>query len=366
MPGGCRLGVKEGKEQAGVEKLQTTPRKIVECYNVGAYGCYVWELKTVHYKSPDRDIIPLTISFIDSIDGDYIDRVNYYHSIIIAPDITTLSFDLSLVFKNVVEFVVPGPGFVRTIRSGLVYEMLFSLGCSMYNAELTPHGWLKCLYFDSPRDPYTFYGDALVSTGFYGYLWLVEYEYVRYDYRGRHVLDASLTVYLVPQEVDGKLSPAIVIDEDPYNGFDLLEHVYRLLAGPANTTWERVPSLLDYYSHYISVFSSILYRENGPIRTLTFIAIPVGALIVAVTGDSPEGWPLTSVTTLSTGFSEFRVRSEIHFFLTSHVITLRYSYIELTPFLIKKDGKHYRTPLIVIWPHTTPMGTPSRQPPEFY
>jgi len=346
-----------GDVKSGVEVVQTTPPGSIldVCYGVEAYVCYVWELKTVHYKSPAIDFVPLAISYVNGIDGDYIWRVTHDHLIRLASyDVKTLSLDLSLVFKNVVEFIVPGPGFVRTLREGLTEEHLFSLKCPIVNSALTSYR-PECSYFSSPIGVYTFYDDALVSTGFYGYLWLVEYEYVRYDSGVRYAVDKSLAVYLVPQEVDGRFSPAIVIDDSPYDGFGTLEGVYRFLAINANTTWKLLPSV---YTNYWYVESITLVVESS--STLLFApAIPVGALIIAIIGGAPPGWSLALAVTLSAGFSVSK--DKISWYNALSVITFETTvdrwfnprYIELTAFLIKEDGKHYRTPLIVIRPLTT-------------
>jgi hypothetical protein len=356
-----KLNKTEGEGQVGVEWLQTAPpRWITDFCHVSAHRteCYGWELKTVHYKSPAIDFVPLAISYVDGVDGDYIKEVEHYHLIRLASyDVKTLSLDLPLVFKNVVEFIVPGPGFVRTLREGLTEEHLFSLKCPIVNSALTSDR-PKCSYFGSPIGVYTFYDDALVSTGFYGYLWLVEYEYVRYvSYDAvtfRYVLDVSLAVYLVPQEVDGRFSPAIVIDDSPYDGFGTLEKVYRFLVRHANTTWKLLPSV---YTNYWYIESSTLVVESSS-TPLFGIAIPVGAVIVAITGGSPAGWLLAITVTLSVGFSVSK--DKISWYNALSVITFETTvdrwfnprYIELTTFLIKEDGKYYRTPLIVIWPFT--------------
>lgn len=346
-----------GDVKSGVEVVQTTPPGSIldVCYGVEAYVCYVWELKTVHYKSPDKEFIPLAISYVDGVDGDYIWRVTHDHLIRLASyNVKTLSLDLSLVFKNVVEFIVPGPGFVRTLREGLTEEHLFGLKCPIVNSALTSYR-PECSYFSSPIGVYTFYDDALVSTGFYGYLWLVEYEYVKYDSGIRYAVDKSLAVYLVPQEVDGRFSPAIVIDDSPYDGFGTLEGVYRFLAINANTTWKLLPSV---YTNYWYVRSSTLVVESSS-TPLFGIAIPVGAVIVAITGGSPAGWLLAITVTLSVGFSVSK--DKISWYNALSKITFETTvdrwfnprYIELTAFLVKEDGKHYRTPLIVIRPLTT-------------
>jgi len=209
------------------------------------YGeCYGWELKTVHYKSPAIEFVPLSISFINDYGGDYVKEVEHDHLILLdSIRVPTLSFDLSLVFSKVVDFIVPGPGYVRTLSTGSSLEALFDMICRVTNLKVTSETY-DCSYFGSPIGKYTFYDDALVATGFYGYLWLVEYEYVKYVIAGvsfSYVLDKSLAVYLVPYEQNGKFRPDVRIDDYPTDDFGMLGRVYRFTIQYANTTWKWLP-----------------------------------------------------------------------------------------------------------------------------
>ena len=242
-----KLNKTSGGDQARMEQLQTTPPDWIYdvCYVSEVYGeCYGWELKTVHYRSRGIEFVPLSISYIDDIDGDYIKEVEHDHLILLSrTEVPTLSFDLSLVFSKVVNFIVPGPGYVRTLRAGSNLETLFDMICRVTILKVTSETY-DCSYFGSPIGKYAFYDDALVATGFYGYLWLVEYEYVKYVIAGvsfRYVLDKSLAVYLVPYEQNGKFRPDVRIDDYPTDDFGMLGRVYRFTIQYANTTWKWLP-----------------------------------------------------------------------------------------------------------------------------
>jgi hypothetical protein len=357
-----KLNKTSGGDQARMEQLQTTPPGWIYdvCYVSEVYGeCYGWELKTVHYKSPAIEFVPLSISFINDYDGDYIKEVEHDHLILLdSIRVPTLSFDLSLVFSKVVDFIVPGPGYVRTLSAGSSLEALFDMSCPVTNLKVTSETY-DCSYFGSPIGKYTFYDDALVATGFYGYLWLVEYEYVKYVIAGvsfRYVLDKSLAVYLVPYEQNGKFRPDVRIDDYPTDDFGMLERVYRFIIQYANTTWKWLPKKYTNY-WYVRAYNLTIESKSTP---LFGIAILVGALIVAITGGSPPDWALSVTVTLVVGFSVSE--DQITWYLALSKTTFRTNtyrcfnpyYKQLTAFLIKDAGsKSYPTPFMVILPLTS-------------
>jgi len=342
----------DGEQTGRAEVLQTTPPGTVAdgaCYGIeGVVICYLWELKTVHYRSRAIEFVPLSISYIDGIDGDYVEEVRHEHIIFSA-----LSFDFSLVFSKVVDFVVPGPGYVRTLGPGSSVEFPFEMVCPVVNLKVTSRT-ISCLYFSSSIGRYAFYGDALVATGFYGYLGLVEYEYVMYVIKGflrfRYVLDKSLAVYLVPYEENGRFKPGVMIDDDPTDGFGMLEHVYRLLVLHANTTWKWLPKE---YANFWYVRDSYLTIESES-APLFDLAMPVGALIIAITGNSPPGWALSVTVTLVVAQVTWYQHLSTTVFATRTDRCFNPRYLQLTAFLIKEAGnKYYTTPLMVIQPLTS-------------
>ena len=349
-----KLNKTGGGEQTGRAKVlqTTTPLGTVAdgaCYGIeGAVVCYWWELKTVHYRSRGIEFVPLSISYIDSIDGDYVKEVSHQHIISSA-----LSFDFSLVFNKVVDFVVPGPGYIRTPSPGSSVEFPFEMVCPVMNLKVTSRT-INCLYFSSPIGRYAFYGDALVATGFYGHLGLVEYDYVMYVIKGflrfRYVLDKSLAVYLVPYEENGRFKPGVVIDDDPTDGFGMLEHVYRLLVLHANTTWKWLPKKYANF-WYVRDYYLTIESESAP---LFGVSIPVGALIIAITGNSPPGWALSVTVTLVVAQITWYQHLSNTIFATETDRCFNPRYLQLTAFLIKEAGhKYYTTPLMVIQPLTS-------------
>jgi hypothetical protein len=145
-----------GEQTGKAEVLQTTPPGAIPdgaCYGIeGVFVCYWWELKTVHYRSRGIEFVPLSISYIDDIDGDYVERVSHLHIIRLGrTTVRTLSFDLSLAFGKVVNFIVPGPGYARTLPAGSSEETLFEMVCPVMNLKVTSRA-RDCLYFSKPVD----------------------------------------------------------------------------------------------------------------------------------------------------------------------------------------------------------------------
>jgi hypothetical protein len=172
----------------------------------------------------------------------------------------------------------------------------------------------------------------------------------------KYVLDKSLAVYLVPYEQNGRFRPGVMFDDDPTDGYGDLEQVYRLLVQRANTTWKLLPK--KYANHwYVAAYNLTIESKSTP---LFGIAIPVGALIVVITGGSPPGWALAVVATLVVGFSVSETQIEwyksisITIFRTITNRCFNPHYLRLTAFLIKEAGdKYYPTPLMIVWPYTT-------------
>jgi len=344
-----------------VQPHQTSPPGIIiDVCSPGANfdNCAYWELKTVHYKSQNPESVPTVITYIDPIDGDYIREVYHLQYILLKKDsIPQFSIDLGLVFQKVINFVVPGPGFVREITSGSLQEEVFDFSCNIRNSKLTSERE-PCFYFGksypSPDVTFTFYDEALIATGFMGYLWLVEYEYIWWDGK---VIDRSLAVYLVPQQSNNRFVPAVIIDDNPYDGRGVLEKLFWNLWYYGNVTWKRLDSVYDVgitLTAYRLFASSQAAWQFG-------IAIPLGALIVALSGWSPSGWALAVTVSLVVGFSISK--SEQNFYLSLARIELKSitkvtfnpRYLELTAYLIKEaGGKYYKTPFIIVWPYVTP------------
>jgi hypothetical protein len=168
--------------------------------------------------------------------------------------------------------------------------------------------------------------------------------------RFRYVLDKSLAVYLVPYEENGRFKPGAMIDDNPTDGFGMLEHVYRLLVLNANTTWKWLPKRYTNF-WYVRDYYLIIESESAP---LFGVSIPVGALIIAITGNSPPGWALSVTVTLVVAQITWYQHLSNTIFATETDRCFNPRYLRLTAFLIKEAGdKYYPTPLMIVWPYTT-------------
>jgi len=357
---------KTTSQTQGVQPHQTSPPGTINDYCIvisNPYGppipiCYYWKLKTVHYKSQYPEPVPTVITYIDSIDGDYVNRVYHSQYIIFTSSTRQFSIDLSLVFQKVIDFVVPGPGFVKEITSGS--SDVFNFRCEFINSKLSSDSGY-CLYFDRPYEATTtFYDEALIATGFMGYLWLVEYEYILWigtTIPIEKVLDRSLAVYLVPQQSNNRFVPTVMIDDNPYDDKGMIEELFWNLWLYGNVTWKWLGSVtgkaIGFTSYRLFVESQAAWQFG--------LAIPVGALIAILLGGSLPGWALAVIASLAVGFS---ISSQDQTFYANLAfvdiesitkVTFNPSYLELTAYLVKEaDSKYYKTPFMVVRPYVTP------------
>jgi hypothetical protein len=367
-----KLNKTSGEEQVGkAEVLQTTPPRTItdECKNFIIYQeCYRWVFTRTHYVSLESEYIPLAISYIDDIDGNYTREAYHQHWILLlSQDAPQLSFDLSLVFRKVIDFIVPGPGYTITLPPGVSQLELFYMDCPFMNSYLTSETY-SCIYFDTSVGRFTFYKEALIATGIRGRMWLVEYAFVK-DACGlvcyREVLDRSLAVYMVPYfRSDNRIDYSVYIDENPYDGVGWLNEAFNFLFYDSNTT---LRLLGEYPGEGLSVSSIRLMAKSGS-TPLFGIAVPVGAHIRALAG-SLSGWPGRVVSTLSAGFSV----SSDRFYASLTIISYRAItnmcfypyYIELTAFLVKDAKDYYKTPFMVVSPNIIAPSCP-RPPSDPY
>jgi len=356
-----------GEQTGKAEVLQTTPPGTItyECKNFIFYQeCYRWVFTKTHYVSLESEYIPLAISYIDDTDGNYTKMVKHQHWILLlSQEAPQLSFDLSLVFRKVIDFIVPGPGYTITLPPGASQLELFRMDCRFMNSYLTSET-LLCYYFDTAVGEFTFYKEALIATGIRGRMWLVEYAYVR-DRCGmvcyREVLDSSLAVYMVPYfRSTDRIDYSVYIDENPYDGLGWLNRVFNFLFYDSNTT---LRLLGEYPGKGLSVSSIQLTAKSG-LTPLFGIAVPVGAILRALAG-SLSGWPSILISTLSVGFSVSSSSTRFYVSLTAmsyDAITNMcfYSYyIELTAFLVKDAKDYYKTPFMVVSPNIIAPSCPT-------
>jgi hypothetical protein len=273
---------------------------------------------------------------------------------------------LVLVFRKVIDFIVPGPGYTITLPPGASQLVLFRMSCSFMNSYLTSEAY-DCTYFGTSVGRFSFHKEALIATGIRGRMWLVEYAFVR-DRCGlvcyREVLDSSLAVYMVPYfRSDNRIDYSIYIDENPYDGVGWLNRVFNFLYYDSNAT---LRLLGEYPGKGLSVGSDELMAKSGS-TPLFGIAVPVGAILRALAGNV-SGWPGILISTLSVGFS---VSSSSTRFYVSLIVMSYYAitdmcfypyYIELTAFLVKDAKDYYKTPFMVVSPNIIAPSCPKPPP----
>jgi len=353
-----KLKKTSGEEQVGkAEVLQTTPPRTItdKCKNFIIYkACYRWIFTRTHNVSLESEYIPLAISYIDDTDGNYTREAHHRHWILLlSQDAPQLSFDLSLAFRKVIDFIVPGPSYTITLPPGASQLELFYMDCRFMNSYLTSET-LLCYYFNTAVGEFTFYKEALIATGIRGRMWLVEYAYVK-DTCGmvcyREVLDSSLAVYMVPYfRSTNRIDYSVYIDENPYDGLGWLNRVFDFLFYDSNTT---LRLLGEHPYNRVIIRSTQLMSKSGS-TPLFGIGISIGPIIRALAG-SPSGWPGRVVSTLSAGFSVSSDRFYASLTAMSYdaITDMRFYpyYIELTAFLVKDSEDYYKTPSMVVSPN---------------
>jgi hypothetical protein len=355
-----KLNKTSSEEQSGkAEVLQTTPPYRIDHYCIGPNQeiCYYWKLNRV-LLGPHLEGAPVVIAYVDITDGDYIYRVDLTNDItLVRSDTRWISFELALTFLQTVNFIAPGPGYYREISSGLNIETLFSLECTFYNSKLynIPS---DCNYMGQGFTPYprNFYDEALLAIGFYGYMWLVEYNYIEYKYGSEKVIDRSLAVYLVPLfNSRGTIEYWYDIDDNPYDGYGMLEKVFWNITTNQYVKSVSFPSFTGTSWRVTSY--TVKVSSNSP--AAFGIAIPVGTLVVlALGGILPSPWSIatSAVFALTVGVavpvageSTFYMNFATAYFLATQSVTFYPHYYHVDkPYMVKEAGSEYRIPFMIV------------------
>jgi hypothetical protein len=359
-----KLNKTSGGEQSGkAEVLQTTPPGTIfdQCYysEISA-TCYYWKLNRTYIQSR-LEGIPALIVHVDPIDGQYLREVFMYNRILLkSGSYWSVSFELSLVFKNLVGvFVAPGPGYYREISGGLSEETLFHFECLLKNSYLTSE-LSSCIYMFTQSfrpTPNTFYIDAILAIGFWGYMWLVEYDYV--EWPGDRIVDKSLAVYLVPYfNLNNKMIYWYDIDDHPADGYGVAERVYRLVRGSEYTSWV---SLGSFRGLAIAIEALVLKQYSGSPYVFG-ISLAVGALALVILGTTPSGWTAAALAALTIGIGISRNVDEFYMyfakvnFYAKQEVTFSPRYIEVSRAYLIYDagGGQYKVPFIILQPIISP------------
>ena len=359
-----KLNKTSGGERTGkAEVLQTTPPRIIIdkwCYGIEGYLCYWWELNRVLLRS-HLEGAPTVIAYLDPIDGDYIYQVYLFNYIgLVRSEPEWISFELALTFLKTVKFIVPGPGYYREISSGLNSETLFAFDCMFYNSKLVDKS-SDCNYMGNQgfiAYPRNFYDEALLTIGFRGYIWLVEYKYVEGTSSYVRVIDKSLAVYLVPLfNSMGRIEYWYDVDDNPYDGLGMLEKVFWNITTNQYVKSVRLPSSTGVA--WLVTSYTVKVSSNSP--AAFGIAIPVGALaVLALGGVLPSPWSAVAaavsaltvgVTVSVAGESTFYLNFAIARFSATQTVTFypRYYHVDKA-YMVREAGGEYRVPFMIVQP----------------
>jgi hypothetical protein len=341
-----------GEQSGKAEVLQTTPPGTIfdQCYysEISA-TCYYWKLNRTLIQSR-LEGIPALIAFLGPSGGESVWQVQMLNHILLKTDSHwSISFELSLVFKKLAGvFVALGPGYYREISSELNHEILFYLNCYFTNSYLTSE-LSSCSYMFTQGfrpTPSTFYKEALLAIGFWGYMWLVEYDYVRRLLgKPEEIIDKSLAVYLVPYfNLNGKMIYWYHIDDDPYDGYGLVEKIFRLLNNNEYTSWVFLGS-----SKGIQYDVTALRLKQYSGSPYVFgISLAVGALALVILGTTPPGWTAAALAALTIGIPSYGLIS----FEAKNEVTFYPYYVEISRAytVYEAGGGQYKVPFVILYP----------------
>jgi hypothetical protein len=191
--------------------------------------------------------------------------------------------------------------------------------------------------------PSTFYKEALLAIGFWGYMWLVEYDYV--EWPGDRIVDKSLAVYLVPYfNLNGKMLYWYHIDDDPYDGYGLVEKIFKLLNNSEYTSWV-----------FLGSFKGIQYdvttlrlKQYSGSPYVFGISLAVGALALVILGTTPPGWTAAALAALTIGIPSYG----LVVFEAKNEVTFHPYYIEISRAytVYEAGGGQYKVPFVILYP----------------
>jgi hypothetical protein len=196
-------------------------------------ACYYWEFNTtIATFYNERGHFMLT--WLDSIDGDYVDQVTHDAMLKILKGYNTyvgIAIPVGVQFKDgSLELVYPGIGFQYTLPGDASERRLLDVLCVHYNRKLVSSTG-SCSWRDASGRLYwerhyaDFYDEAVIGLGlrlnridYLHYVYVVEYWDIDGFYY-REVLGDAIVVYGIPsQRSDGTLIHYTESDDNPYDG----------------------------------------------------------------------------------------------------------------------------------------------------
>jgi hypothetical protein len=237
-------------------------------------ACYYWEFNTtIATFYNERGHFMLT--WLDSIDGDYVDWVIHTAKLRILQGVNTyvgIAIPVGVQFKDGKhELVYPGIGFQHTLPNGASGRVLLDVSCIYYNKKLVSSTG-SCYWSDASGRLYRerhyadFYDEAVIGLGlrlnridYLHYVYVVEYWDIDGFYY-REVLGDAIVVYGIPsQRSDGTLIHYTESDDNPYDGvgYPELSAWAALTSDLSKPTWHPLTDADYAYITYGSIAVSV-------------------------------------------------------------------------------------------------------------
>ena len=237
-------------------------------------ACYYWEFNTtIATFYNERGHFMLT--WLDSIDGDYVDWVIHTAKLRILQGVNTyvgIAIPVGVQFNDGKhELVYPGIGFQHTLPKGASGRVLLDVSCLYYNKKLVSSTGV-CYWRDASGRQYSerhnadFYDEAVIGLGlrlnridYLHYVYVVEYWDIDGFYY-REVLGDAIVVYGIPsQRSDGTLIHYTESDDNPYDdvGYPEISAWAALTSDFSKPTWDPHTNVDYAYITYGSIAVSV-------------------------------------------------------------------------------------------------------------
>lgn len=334
-----------------VEPLTTSPPPRFDEYCTIAGNkeeCWYWRFNSIIYASQQPEFIPVLIVKIDPHDDDYVKSIHLLHF----ASLMNFRIGLGMGILGAASLYALGVGFTTHYSGNDM--LIYSYSCVFHNRR-TENTSSHC--YDEVNNEYMEfqgpYDEALLATGFGGYLWLVKYDEV-HEIRDEishysEVLDEGYAVFLMPNfKSSNKIEMKYMVDEDPYDDSGLLEAILNYFEESTNIKksylgWHGPQQFWTKTLCDIGIYSSAAQNK--------LFGVPVGAIIkyklLRETHTEASEELLAMLTALLVPISIDGVIS----FETTRDVYFNPYYYEVEVYLVESMKGYYTIPVFLMDPH---------------
>jgi len=348
-----------------VEPLTTSPPPRFDEYCIvtgNKEECWYWQFDSTIYASQQPEFVPLSIIKLDPYDGFRVKYALIHHLIELGTSsVTRMGLGIGMKIQSATTAYAPGVGFI--IQSSSSVENIYSYSCIFYNRKVQNTS-SHC--YDELNNKYTEflgpYGEALLATGFNGYIWLVKYKKIHEVCWGascyKEVIDEGYAVFLVPQfNSSDKIEGKYMLDDDPYDNDGLLEAIFDYFANSSNITRDYLGWYGPQKYWYTTAYT---IKVDSSSTRFAFPAIPMGAIalyILTKTGVSIPPALATVLPLLVVSISIDVENAEFYGYLATFTFETNQSvyfnpyYYKIQTYFVKDASSYYAIPALFMDPY---------------